>query len=181
MPWRGAIEFSNRFALPGGFIVSSLAQMIETTGEGWFFRMIGWNPPLVLALISMISVQIIKFLSTMIINRRVNFERLTGTGGMPSSHAASVSALATAVGLEAGFDSALFAVAAFFSFVVMYDAAGIRRAAGRQARVLNRMIDDLKAHQVVEGETLRELLGHTPVEVFVGTAYGICVALVLYP
>jgi acid phosphatase family membrane protein YuiD len=63
----------------------------------------------------------------------------------------------------------------------MYDAAGIRRAAGRQARVLNRMIEDLKAHQVVEGETLRELLGHTPVEVFVGTAYGIGLALVLYP
>lgn len=156
-------------------------QMIETTGEGWFFRVIGWNPPLVLAVVAMISVQIIKFLSTLITKRRVDFERLTGTGGMPSSHAASVSALATGVGLEAGFDSALFAVAAFFSIVVMYDAAGIRRAAGRQARVLNRMIDDLKAHQVVEGEILRELLGHTPIEVFVGTAYGIAIALLLYP
>lgn len=156
-------------------------QMIETTGEGWFFRVIGWNPPLVLAVVAMISVQIIKFLSTLIMKRRVDFERLTGTGGMPSSHAASVSALATGVGLEAGFDSALFAVAAFFSIVVMYDAAGIRRAAGRQARVLNRMIDDLKAHQVVEGEILRELLGHTPIEVFVGTAYGIAIALLLYP
>lgn len=155
--------------------------MIETTGEGWFFRVIGWNPPLVLAVVAMISVQIIKFLSTLITKRRVDFERLTGTGGMPSSHAASVSALATGVGLEAGFDSALFAVAAFFSIVVMYDAAGIRRAAGRQARVLNRMIDDLKAHQVVEGEILRELLGHTPIEVFVGTAYGIAIALLLYP
>jgi acid phosphatase family membrane protein YuiD len=162
-------------------MVSFVAQMIETTGEGWFFRVVGWNPPLILAAISMISVQFIKFFSTLIMARRVDFERLTGTGGMPSSHAASVSALATAVGLQVGFDSPLFAVAAFFSIVVMYDAAGIRRAAGRQARVLNRMIDDLKAHQVVEGEMLRELLGHTPVEVFVGTAYGITLALVLYP
>ena len=155
--------------------------MIEAPGTGWFFRVVGWNPPLVLAVISMISVQVIKFLSTVIMTRRIDFERLSGTGGMPSSHAASVSTLATAVGLQTGFDSPLFAVAAFFSMVVMYDAAGIRRAAGRQARVLNRMIEDLKAHQVVEGETLRELLGHTPVEVFAGTAYGIGLALVLYP
>jgi acid phosphatase family membrane protein YuiD len=155
--------------------------MIEATNTGWFFRVVGWNPPLVLALISMISVQIIKFLSTILMKRKIDFERLSGTGGMPSSHAASVSTLATAVGLQAGFGSPIFAVAAFFSMVVMYDAAGIRRAAGRQARVLNRMIEDLKAHQVVEGEILRELLGHTPVEVFVGTAYGIGLALVLYP
>lgn len=155
--------------------------MTEALEVGWFGRMIGWNPPLVLAVISMVTVQIIKFVSNLILNRRIDFERLSGTGGMPSSHAASVSSLATAVGLQAGFDSPIFAVAAFFSMVVMYDAAGIRRAAGRQARVLNRMIDDLKAHQVVEGETLRELLGHTPIEVFVGTAYGIGLALILYP
>src|SRR5690606_5795925 len=98
---------------------------------------------LVLAVISMLSVQVIKFLSALIRTGRVDFERLSGTGGMPSSHAASVSSLATAVGLQTGFDSPLFAIAAFFSMVVMYDAAGIRRAAGRQARVLNRMIDDL--------------------------------------
>lgn len=155
--------------------------MTEGADISWFHRVVGWNPPLVLAVISMLSVQVIKFLSALIRTGRVDFERLSGTGGMPSSHAASVSSLATAVGLQTGFDSPLFAIAAFFSMVVMYDAAGIRRAAGRQARVLNRMIDDLKAHQVVEGETLRELLGHTPIEVFVGTAYGIGLALVLYP
>lgn len=162
-------------------MVSYPRPMIDETHADWFGRLVGWNPPLVLAVISMISVQIIKFLSTLAMTRKVNFERLSGTGGMPSSHAASVSSLATAVGLQTGFDSPIFAVAAFFSLVVMYDAAGIRRAAGRQARVLNRMIDDLKAHQVVEGETLRELLGHTPVEVLVGTAYGIALALLLYP
>jgi len=155
--------------------------MIDEAHSGWFFRVVGWNPPLVLAVISMISVQVIKFLSKLAMTRKVDFERLSGTGGMPSSHAASVASLATAVGLQTGFDSPLFAVAAFFSLIVMYDAAGIRRAAGRQARVLNRMIDDLKVHQVVEGEALRELLGHTPVEVLVGTAYGIALALLLYP
>src|SRR5690606_2325711 len=140
-----------------------------------------WNPPLVLAIAALVSVQVIKFVSTLVVKRRLDFERLTGTGGMPSSHAASVAALATAVGLEAGWSSPLFGVAAFFSLVVIYDAAGIRRAAGKQARVLNRMIDDLKAHHVIEGERLRELLGHTPMEVFTGTAYGIALALVLHP
>lgn len=142
---------------------------------------ISWNPPLVLAVIALATVQVIKFISEMVVRRRVDFRRLTGTGGMPSSHAASVSALATAVGIERGWGSPEFGIAAFFSLVVMYDAAGIRRAAGRQARVLNRMIDDLKAHHVIEGERLIELLGHTPLEVLSGTAYGICLTLALHP
>src|SRR5690606_9144247 len=129
----------------------------------------------------MVTTQILKFVIALVSLRRIDFERLTGTGGMPSSHAASVAALATAIGIEAGWDSPLFAVAAFFSLVVIYDAAGIRRAAGRQARVLNQMIDDLKAHHVIEGERLRELLGHTPMEVLSGTAYGIALALALHP
>ena len=84
------------------------------------------------------------------------------------------------MGLQEGWNSPIFGVAAFFSMIVMYDAAGIRRAAGRQARVLNRMIDDLKAHHVIGGERLIELLGHTPLEVLAGTAYGIALALVLH-
>jgi len=143
--------------------------------------LLAWNPALVLAIIAMVTTQILKFVIALVSLRRIDFERLTGTGGMPSSHAASVAALATAIGIEAGWDSPLFAVAAFFSLVVIYDAAGIRRAAGRQARVLNQMIDDLKAHHVIEGERLRELLGHTPMEVLSGTAYGIALALALHP
>jgi acid phosphatase family membrane protein YuiD len=142
---------------------------------------VAWNPPLVLAVLALTTVQILKFIITLVVQRRVDFERLTGTGGMPSSHAASVAALATSTGLQAGWSSPLFGVAAFFSLVVMYDAAGIRRAAGRQARVLNRMIDDMKAHHVIEGERLIELLGHTPLEVLIGTAYGIALAVVLQP
>ncbi|HEX6939800.1 MAG TPA: divergent PAP2 family protein [Longimicrobiales bacterium] len=139
------------------------------------------NPPLVLAVVALVTVQVIKFVSTLLVQRRIDFRRLTGTGGMPSSHAASVAALATAVGLEEGWRSPVFGVAAFFSLIVMYDAAGIRRAAGRQARILNRMIDDLKAHHVIGGERLIELLGHTPLEVLTGTAYGIALALALHP
>lgn len=147
----------------------------------WVKEVIAWNPPLVLAVLAMVTVQIIKFVIALLQTREIDFERLTGTGGMPSSHAASVAALATAIGIEAGWNSPLFGIAAFFSMVVMYDAAGIRRAAGRQARVLNRMIDDLKAHHVIEGERLRELLGHTPLEVITGTAYGVALALAFHP
>lgn len=142
--------------------------------------LIALNPPLVLAVLALVTVQIMKFAITLIAHRRVDFQRLTGTGGMPSSHAASVAALATTVGLQEGWNSPIFGVAAFFSMIVTYDAAGIRRAAGRQARVLNRMIDDLKAHHVIGGERLIELLGHTPLEVLAGTAYGIALALVLH-
>jgi acid phosphatase family membrane protein YuiD len=143
--------------------------------------LIAKNPPLVLAFLALATVQIFKFIATIVTTGRVDFRRLAGMGGMPSSHAASGAALATSIGLEAGWDSPLFGVAAFFASILMYDAAGIRRAAGRQARVLNRVIDDLKAHHSVEGERLIELLGHTPLEVFVGTAYGVILALVLHP
>jgi len=146
----------------------------------WLHSLIALNPPLALAILALVSVQVMKFGLTMIVHRRIDFQRLTGTGGMSSSHAASVSALATTVGLQEGWNSPIFGVAAFFSLIVMYDAAGIRRAAGRQARVLNRMIDDLKAHHVIGGERLIELLGHTPLEVFTGTAYGIALAMVLH-
>jgi acid phosphatase family membrane protein YuiD len=141
---------------------------------------IDWNPPLVLALLALFSAQLFKFGTALIMARRVDFTRLTGMGGMPSAHSASVCALATAVGLESGFGSALFGAVAFFSVLVLYDAAGIRQAASRQARVLNRMLDDLKAHHSIQGERLIELLGHTTLEVVVGAAYGIALALLLY-
>jgi len=149
---------------------------VSTTRE-----LVAWNPPLVLAILALGTVQLFKFFRAMVVTRTVDFQRLFGMGGMPSSHAASVAALATSVGLGAGWSSPLFGVTAFFCLMVMYDAAGIRRAAGRQARVLNRMLDDLREHHSVEGERLIELLGHTPTEVLTGTAYGVLLALVLHP
>jgi hypothetical protein len=97
---------------------------------------------------------------------------------MPSSHAAIVMGLTTAVGKYAGVSSASFAIALIFSFVVMYDAAGLRRAAGRQAAILNRLVEDLMHMRGVQEQRLRELLGHTPFEVVVGALLGFVVGLI---
>lgn len=112
-------------------------------------------------------------------DRKVDFERFVGPGGMPSSHSASVTSLATAVGLSSGFDSAPFAMAAVFAVVVMYDASGVRRAAGKQAEVLNKIVEDMAHYHTFREERLKELLGHTPVEVFGGAILGIALAIVL--
>ena len=109
--------------------------------------------------------------------RRWNLRRFVESGGMPSSHAASVAALSTTVGLEGGFRSLLFGVTLYFSLVVMYDAAGLRRAAGRQAMLLNRLIDEHFKHPEEGAQKLMELLGHTPLEVLVGALFGVASAL----
>jgi acid phosphatase family membrane protein YuiD len=98
---------------------------------------------------------------------------------MPSSHSAFTSSLAVAIGIEAGFDSALFALALGFALVVMYDAAGIRRAAGKQAAVLNHIVDELFHSGRIRENRLRELLGHTPVEVLAGAALGVAVSVIM--
>ena len=105
--------------------------------------------------------------------RRWNLRRFVETGGMPSSHAASVSSLSTMVGLNEGFRSTLFGVTLFFSLIVMYDAAGLRRAAGRHAMVLNRLIDEHFKNPEQGAQKLMELLGHTPFEVLVGALLGV--------
>jgi acid phosphatase family membrane protein YuiD len=110
---------------------------------------------------------------------RLNLRVLAVTGGMPSSHSAIVMGMTTAVGKYAGVNSAAFAIALIFSFVVMYDAAGLRRAAGRQAAILNRLVEDLVNMRGVQEAKLRELLGHTPVEVLVGAVLGVATGLIL--
>jgi acid phosphatase family membrane protein YuiD len=98
---------------------------------------------------------------------------------MPSSHSAIVMGLTTAIGKYSGPTSPQFAIALIFSFVVMYDAAGLRRAARRQAAILNRLVEDLVHMRGVQEQKLRELLGHTPVEVLVGAVLGVAVGLIL--
>ncbi len=105
--------------------------------------------------------------------RRLDLSIWVSAGGMPSSHSALVAALATAVGLRNGFASDIFAIALILAIVVMYDAAGVRRAASIQARILNQIIDELFQGHPISEERLRELLGHTPVQVFAGAAIGI--------
>jgi acid phosphatase family membrane protein YuiD len=123
--------------------------------------------------------QAAKVILTSMRQRRLNLRVLAETGGMPSRHAASVMGMTTAVGKYAGVSSASFAVALIFSFVVMYDAAGLRRAAGRQAAILNRLVEDLMHMRGVQEQRLRELLGHTPFEVVVGAILGVVVGLIL--
>lgn len=98
------------------------------------------------------------------------------TGGMPSSHSATVSCLATIAGMYYGFHSILFLITMIFSLIIMFDAAGVRRNMGRQARVLNQILDQLSKGQAIQEAKLKELLGHTPVEVFAGAFLGICLA-----
>ena len=123
--------------------------------------------------------QVTKVTLTSVRQRRLNLRVLAETGGMPSSHSAIVMGLTAAVGKYSGVGSADFAIALIFSFVVMYDAAGLRRAAGRQAEVLNRLVEDLVHMRGVQEQRLRELLGHTPFEVLVGAVLGIVVGLIL--
>jgi acid phosphatase family membrane protein YuiD len=121
--------------------------------------------------------QVTKVLYSSIRQRQLNLRVLAETGGMPSSHAAIVMGLTSAVGRVDGVGSGTFAIALIFSFVVMYDAQGVRRAAGRQAAVLNRLVEDMVHMRGIHEDRLRELLGHTPIEVLVGGALGVTVGL----
>lgn len=121
--------------------------------------------------------QVVKFFIFTIKSGKINFKIFTTTGGMPSSHSAGVMGLSTAVGLIDGFDSVIFAVALGFALITMYDAAGVRRAAGKTAACLNKMMDDFYKHDVQAiGGKLKELLGHTPMEVIMGALFGIIFA-----
>ena len=138
------------------------------------------SAPYLVALTAGFLVQVSKFVTHLIRHRQVNFTRLVATGGMPSSHSASVASLTTSVAFLEGTGSSLFGVTFFFSLVIMYDAAGLRRAAGLQARVLNRIVADHYAHRGHIAERLSELVGHTPIEVLVGAAIGVLYALFWY-
>ncbi len=125
--------------------------------------------------------QIIKFCLHLIFQRKIDFKIFTTTGGMPSSHSAGVVGLTTAVGLISGFNSIIFAVSAGYALVVMYDAAGLRRASGKMASCLNKIMDDFYKHDVQSaGGKLKELLGHTPVEVFAGALLGFVYACYMH-
>ena len=118
--------------------------------------------------------QTIKFSLHLIFNKKIDLRLFTTTGGMPSSHSAGVMGLATSVGIIEGFGSVFFAIAIGFALITMYDAAGVRRAAGKTAACLNRMMDDFYKHDVQAiGGKLKELLGHTPFEVIMGALFGI--------
>lgn len=169
-----------------------------------FMELITSNYLINVSFTSWFLAQVIKTLLTVIFTKKVVFERLIGSGGMPSSHAATVCALAVGMAKKAGFDSAEFAMAIVLAAVVMYDAMGVRRAAGEQAKVINVVVKHLnqksginipeESDQITEDEKtifniekqvkkleyvskLKELLGHTPTEVLAGAILGILVAV----
>ena len=144
------------------------------------FAQIIKNKILISTLSTWIIAQTIKVIIGVIRNRRFDFRWFVGTGGMPSSHAAGASCLATSVGLNTGFDSIFFALAASFAIVVMFDAQGVRRASGKQAAILNKIMEDIYWKGRIHEGRLRELIGHTPVEVIGGFLLGVAIGFITF-
>jgi len=145
--------------------------------EGFLFN----NRIADIVMVSLLVAQGLKVVTSLIVEKRLNFRRFLDTGSMPSSHSSSVTALATAIALTDGLSSSAFAIAAVLASVVMFDATGVRRAAGKQASVLNKIVDNIQHKdgiRLIEGN-LKELLGHTPLEVIAGAVLGIIIALVM--
>ncbi len=125
------------------------------------------------------GIQLFKFIYDLVTTKKINFKRILQAGGMPSSHSAVVVALTTMVAKDVGLQSPMFGISLIFSCVVMYDAAGVRRAAGKQAKLLNKIVQTPGLTGVEVQEKLVEVLGHTPVQVFVGALIGLIVGLII--
>lgn len=138
-----------------------------------------YNAILVSAVTAWAIAQILKVAVSVILLRKLNFQLILSSGGFPSSHSATVSALALGIGKYYGWDSPIFAVSAVFGMIVLYDAAGVRRAAGKQAEVLNQLVERLYPILNFDQDQLKELIGHTPLEVFGGVSVGIIVGLLI--
>ncbi len=137
------------------------------------------NKTVVAALIGWFGAQGFKVLSTLVKYKKFDLERVMGSGGMPSSHTATITAATFSIGNNYGFDSPVFGLGLCISMIVMYDAAGVRMAAGKQAKVIKMIIREIGEHRITYEGELKELLGHTYMEVFVGFVLGIIIGLVL--
>ena len=141
------------------------------------------NKILISGLVGWATAQVLKTIIYLIVNKKLSWERLFGDGGMPSGHSATVTAVALSVGLECGFNSALFAVATIIAIVVMHDAMGVRLETGKQAKYINEMtelIEKLSGTELSNEEKLKEFVGHTPFQVVMGGILGIIVAILLH-
>ncbi len=138
------------------------------------------NKIIIAGAISWASAQIKKTIIYAVVNRGVDFKRLLGDGGMPSAHSATVTAIAVATGYETGFDSPIFAVAIMLAFIVMHDAMGVRLETGKQAKVINDLIEMVYTDELTPEEKLKEFVGHTPIQVVAGFFLGLVVDSVLY-
>ena len=144
-----------------------------------FWQFITQNKIIVVSTFAWAVSQSIKIIIILIKTKKFDLSRIVGSGGMPSSHAATVSALATSVAKMQGLASPLFAISFVFALVVMYDAAGVRLAVSKQAKLLNQMIYDWHSDAFDPDEKLKELIGHTPIQVFVGCLLGIMLGIIL--
>ncbi len=136
------------------------------------------NTPLIAAITGWAIAQVLKVVIESIIAKKFTWESILASGGMPSSHSAFVTALATVVGFKYGVGSVYFAFAASFALVVMYDACGVRRAVGEQAKALNRIIGALKENSTIGQEkALKEILGHSPFQVVMGFLLGLIIGI----
>ena len=136
---------------------------------------------IICGILAVLIAQLAKIFTFYFKTKEIDFEYLFTTGGMPSSHSAGVCALTTSVGLIAGFDSLMFAISGGYALVVMHDAAGVRRKAQDMAKLLNKIITDFyKSDLKTKSAQLKELLGHTPKEVFAGFFLGVCIAIILH-
>ena len=133
---------------------------------------------LIIPLTVWFCIQLFKVIWDLVVTHKFNFKRILGAGGMPSSHSAVVTSLATMIGKTQGINSPIFALSVIFAFIVMYDAAGVRRAAGKQAKLLNKLIETPGLSNIQVQEKLVEVLGHTPTQVIVGAIVGIVVGLI---
>lgn len=147
------------------------------------FLQIITNSILLAGLLAWVIAQILKALTYLIVNRKFQFERLFGDGGMPSGHSATVTSVAVMTGLQNGFDSGVFAVAAILAIVVMHDAMGVRRETGKQAKAINEMqdfINKMSGKELTDEEKLKEFVGHTPLQVVMGAILGLAVGIVIH-
>ncbi|MFZ5754553.1 MAG: divergent PAP2 family protein [Bacillota bacterium] len=142
-----------------------------------FFHGIANNHVFKVTFSAWIIAQILKVITTVFVHGKLDLMRSVGAGGMPSAHSALVTALAVSIGQDLGWDSPIFAMALAFAAIVMYDAAGVRRAAGKQAEVINQIISDIYHGTQISEERLKELIGHTPFEVLMGALLGLLVGL----
>lgn len=147
-----------------------------------FLKDLYFNKVFMTSFISWFVAQFLKVILTLLSSKRLDFSRFVGSGGMPSSHSSFVTALAASMGMVKGFDSPEFAATLVFSLIIMYDAAGVRRAVGKQAKILNSIVDDFQKSKTLTfpEKRLKELVGHTPVEVFAGAVLGIVIANLLW-
>ena len=143
--------------------------------DTWYNNIAVW-----ISLISWLTAQTIKIIIMFIRKKRINLRLILSTGGMPSAHSSMVSGLAISIGIQKGFSSPIFAVAAVLAGIVMFDAQSVRRATGQQAKLLNQIIKELFQEHHFSKTKLAELLGHTRMEVFFGMLTGIIVAMVIH-